>query len=93
MKNYARYSLITVLVAFTVACNSEKKSREENGISVKVASKEFTFDNPKVISVIEEYISQHSSGPPKVFTAVIQREDLFTTSLNLYVITWYSQKI
>jgi hypothetical protein len=90
MKNHVEYILILMLVVCTVACNSQKRP-DENDVNVKVASKEFALDNRKVISAIKEYISEHSSGSPKVFTVVIRREDLFTTSLNLHLITWYSQ--
>lgn len=91
MKKIIGYTIIILLVS-TLSCTpqNDNSSKTDAKDSSSIILRDFNLNNPKIIAVIKDYISNNITGPPRVFTLVIQRKDYLTTSMNLCSIGLYS---
>ncbi|MFZ6013421.1 MAG: hypothetical protein ACOYXT_23970 [Bacteroidota bacterium] len=91
MKKIIKYTLSIFLIGATFqSCDTRKE------VAVKAKDFELKFgvpelSNPKINSVIQEYIEGNQDGIPKVYTMVVQRKDILTTSISICALTTYDE--
>ncbi len=49
------------------------------------------ISNPKITSIIQEYIESNQDGIPKVYTMVVHRKDILNTSISICTLTTYDE--
>lgn len=91
MKVFKYIFLIFLGTCFSSCSTQEKPPSEENILRLKVDSTLLNFRNERVIESIREYIQNNSEGVPRVYTMVIKRDGLLTTSFTLCSITTYNE--
>jgi len=77
---------------FMLGCKPEEKENIEvrSDFSLMI-SPELGIENPKLISVIREYIENNTGDPSRVYTLLVKRENILTTSFQLGSIITFSQ--
>ncbi len=84
-------SIFLFITCFVViSCNPDTNDNQVQQ-DFRLTAPNFSIDNPKIISAIKEYIANNSNSPSRIYTMVVSRENLFTTSFQLSAIATYSE--
>ena len=78
-------------MAILIRCYTDKSDSLQVPKDLNLSLPELSLDNPKVVSTIKEYINGNKDGSPRIYTMLVQREDLLTTSFQLCAINTYSE--
>src|SRR5882672_8726857 len=79
------------LMLILVRCNTDKSEGLQVPKDLNLSLSELSLDNPKVVSTIKEYIDGNKDGSPRIYTMLVQRENILTTSFQLCAINTYSE--
>jgi len=83
-------TFLVILFFLIISCNPDK-SDDQTQQDFSLIVPNFRIENPKVISVVKEYIKDNGGEPHRVYTMLVQRQNLITTSFQLSAIATYSE--
>lgn len=85
-------TLLFFFLVCLISCTSEKKDdvQVQPDFSLVSPSKA-VIENPKITSVIKGYIESNTGDPPRIYTLLMKREDILTTSFQLSSIITQSE--
>jgi hypothetical protein len=89
MKNSSVSSLLLIVISILFNCCEKENTSVKADLSIRFGT--FNLFDTRIDSVLKEYIQTNKDGIPKVYTMVVQREDISTTSITLCSITRYSE--
>lgn len=90
MKSIFNFPVLFILIVTLFGCNSEKSDTRQSKTDWELIPSGNTFDNQKITSIIEEYIDNNKETP-RVYTMLVQRENVLMTSFQLCAIKTYSE--
>ena len=79
------------LITILVSCSADKTDNHQLVKDGSLDVQDLTVSNAKIISVIREYISNNKGEPSRVYTMLVQRKNVTTTSFQMCSIARYSE--
>jgi hypothetical protein len=81
------YAVTTTLIGCNINKNDAPQVVEDMSLSVST----FDLNDPRIVSSIKEYIDNNTGEPSRIYTMLVRRDNISTTSFQVSSIITYSE--